>query len=156
MTTELSFGRAQKRTLSVQCLEPYIPAISFTPPTLDPITAEPSASFRPLTPYTNIRCSCARCTRRPTFMALLTTAASYLLPPDARASLLHVCAFSLFILAPDKFFRSWLKQDSCTAKRPKAQHEDIWCFKGCTPSSTLVPEKLPALPRFRPRWWALS
>ena len=38
----------------------------------------------------------------------------------------------------------WVKQDSYPDSQ--AQHEHIWCVKGCTSSGTVVPEKLPTIP----------
>ena len=146
-TTKPLFGLVLKKMLSAQCLELCIPAISFTLPTSDPIKTELSASFRLLMPYTNSRCSCARCTHLLIFMALLIMAVSYRLPAGVRALLLHVCIFFSFHLdRSDNLFVSWFKQDSCPIKCPQAQHEGVWRVKGRTSCSTVVSEKLSAFP----------
>jgi hypothetical protein len=98
VTTEPSFGLVLKKMLSAQCLELYIPAISFTLGILDPIKTELLASFQPLTPYTISRVSCARCIHHPIFMPLLIMAVSYHLPAGVRAWLLHVCTFFFSVM----------------------------------------------------------
>lgn len=57
-----------------------------------------------------------------------------------------LCFFSFYHnhRANLNFLLRWFKQDSCP--KPQAQHEYIWCVKGCASSGTVVPEKLPTIP----------